>query len=237
VVSTPVGLDEAGEILDRLRRKEESVRRYQAVVKTRGKGPDGRFRVTQVIIFERPGRMRVELLGAFGSTRWVAVADQGEIVVWFPGRREYLRDTRVSKVVGALLGLELGPKEVIAALVGTGVPLGSPGVRLDRAVRRNGTIQIELGKAQIEIEDEQVVTAQQTHYRVSYPTRWMEAGKQVPSRLELSAEDLEATLNVEDLDINVPLHADAFVVAVPEDAEALALHEIGGEAIFVKPNR
>jgi hypothetical protein len=181
--------------------------------------------------------MRVELLGAFGSTRWVAVADQGEIVVWFPGRREYLRDTRVEKVVGVLLGLSLGPSEVMAALTGTGVPLGSLGGGLKRATRRNGTIQIEAGEARIEIEGDQVVSAQHTHYRVTYPTKWMESGKQVPTRVELHAENLQASLNIGDLDVNVPLNPKAFVVDLPEDAETLALDEIGGEAVFVKPNR
>ena len=237
VDSIPVRLEEAEKMLNRLRRNEESVRRYQAVIRIRGKGPAGRFSATQVIIFERPDRMRVELLGAFGSTRWVAVADQGEIVVWFPGRREYLRDTRVKKVVGVLLGVELGPSEVMAALAGTGVPLGSHGERPDRAIRRDGTIQIELGEARIEVEEDQVVFAQQTHYRVSYPTKWVESGRQVPARVDLSAENLQASLTIEDLDVNVPLHSKAFVVELPEDAETLALDEIGGEAVFVKPNR
>jgi hypothetical protein len=181
--------------------------------------------------------MRVELLGAFGSTRWVAVVDGGEILVWFPGRREYLRDTRVEKVVGALLGVELGPSEVMAALAGTGIPLGSLGDEPERAVRSKGMILIELMGARIEMEDGQVVAAQQTRYRVSYPTKWMQSGKQVPLRLELRGENMLASLNIEDLDVNVPLHPEAFVVDLPEDAETLALDEIGGEAIFVKPNR
>ncbi len=224
-------------MLNRLRRHEETVRRYQAVIGIRGKGPDGRFSATLVIIFERPDRMRVELLGAFGSTRWVAVAGQGEIVVWFPGRRECLRDTRVEKVVGALLGLALGPSEVMAALSGTGVPLGPLRDRPDRAIRRDRTIQIELEGARIELEGDQVISAQQTHYGVSYPTKWMESGKQVPPRVELRAENLQASLNMEDLDVNVPLHPKAFIIDLPDDADPLTLEEIGGEAVFVKPNR
>jgi len=233
-VTLPMPLDEAERILDGLRRDEQSVSRYQAVLKIRGKGPEGRFTATQVLIFERPDRVRVELLGAFGSTRWIALAADGEILVWFPSRREFLRDTRVEEVVGALLGMPMSPEEVMAALAGVGLPFRDS--RPSKAVREDGASRIELDGAQIELDEVQVRWASGDGYRVVYPTRWKARGKQVPDRLEIQSRELQASIDVEDLDVNVLLHPKAFVLELPQDAQRLELHQIEGEAVFVKAN-
>jgi hypothetical protein len=179
--------------------------------------------------------MRVELVGAFGSTRWIAVTDGGEIVVWFPSRREFLREARVEKVVGVLLGLELSPAEVMAVLAGTGLPLGdSTPVSGHRVGART---RIELDEAWIELEGSQVRSAENADYQVTYPTSWKSDGRHVPYRVELESEMLQATVSVEDPDINVELHPEAFVVELPDDASRLELYQVGDEAIFVKPNR
>jgi hypothetical protein len=233
-VTTPIPLEEAERILHDLRREEKSVVRYQAILKIRGKGPEGRFTATQVLIFERPDRVRVELLGAFGSTRWIAVASGGEILVWFPSRREFLRDSRVEEVVGALLGVPLSPEEVMAVLAGVGLPFR--GSRPSGAVREDGARRIELAGAQIELDGMQVRWARGDGYRVAYPTPWKARGKQVPDRVDIEASELQASINVEDLDVNVLLHPEAFVLELPQDAQRLELHQIEGEAVFVKTN-
>lgn len=231
-VTSPVPLGEAETILEHVSDEGGTVLRYQAVLRVRGKGPEGRFSASQVLIFERPQNVRVELLGAFGSTRWVAVTSGVEILVWFPGRREFLQETRVGDVVGVLLGIELSPEEVMAVLSGTGLPLR--GERALSAVRQGDITRIELKDAMLELEGEQVKTATCANYRVSYPTRWKATGRQVPDRVELKTDRIEATLRIEDLDVNVPLHPQAFRIKLPEDAERLELDQIEGEAVFVK---
>jgi hypothetical protein len=231
-VTTPLPLEEAERILDDLRRQEQSVARYQAVLKVSGKGPEGRFNATQILIFERPDRVRVELLGVFGSTRWIVVTSGGEVLVWFPSRHEYLRDSRVKEVVGALLGVALSPEEVMAALAGVGIPLR--GSHPTRAVSEDGASRIDFDGTQIELDERQVRWAMGDGYRVVYPTRWKARGKQVPDRVEIQTPTLQASIDVEDLDVNVLLHPKAFVVELPQDAQRLELHQIEGEAVFVK---
>ena len=234
-VTVPLPVEEAERILKQVEVEARGVARYQAVLKVRGEGPEGRFNATQVIVFERPDRVRVELLGAFGSTRWVAVASGDEIVVWFPGRREFVRETDVDRVVGALLGVELTSEEVIAALSGAGMPLA--GLRPMGATREGGVTRIELDEIRIEMEGPQMKSARRADYRVSYPTNWRSAGRPAPDRLEIANEKLQAVLRVEDLDINVRLHPEAFLVEVPDDATQLELAQIGGEAFFVTTSR
>jgi len=230
-----VAIEEAEQILDRLASEGSAVARYQAVVRIRGKGPEGRFSATQLLIFNRPDGVRVELLGAFGSTRWVAVTAHGEIMVWFPSRREYLRETRVEDVVGVLLGLKLSPTEVMAVLAGTGLPLEE--YRPIRASRRGALTRIELDGGMIELEGSQVRAAANAEYRISYPTSWKDDGKHVPYLMEIGSEQLQATLRVESPDVNIQLHPEAFVVDLPDDANRLELHQVGDEAVFVKTNR
>lgn len=220
-------------MLDRLQNEGQHVTRYQAVLKTHGRGPEGRFSATQILIFERPDRVRVELLGAFGTTRWIAVASGGEILVWFPSRREFLRDNRVDEVVGALLGPALSPEEVMAAFSGVGLPF--EGLHPAKAVREDDAIRIDFDEAAVELDDMQVRWARGDDYRVVYPTRWKAGGKQVPDRVDIQADQLQASISVEDLDVNVLLHPQAFAIELPDDAERLELYQIGGEAVFVKP--
>jgi hypothetical protein len=162
----------------------------------------------------------------------MAAASGGEILVWFPSRREFLRDNRVEEVVGALLGVALSPREVMAALAGVGLP--QEGASPSRAVRENGASRIELQGAQIELDDMQVRRATGDGYRVSYPTDWKARGRHVPDRVEIQANELQASIDIEDLDVNVALHPKAFVVELPQDARRLELHQIGGEAVFVQ---
>jgi hypothetical protein len=234
-VTVPIPAEDAERILKEVDVEARGVARYQAVLKVSGKGPEGRFNATQVIVFERPDRVRVELLGAFGSTRWVAVASKDEIIVWFPGRREFVRESEVERVVGALLGVELTSGEVIAALSGAGMPLA--GLHPVGAVREDGVTRIELDEIRIEVEESQVKSAWRADYRVSYPTSWRAAGRPAPDRLEIANEKLQAVLRVEDLDVNVRLHPEAFLVEVPEEATQLELAQIGGEAFFVTTSR
>ena len=48
------------------------------------------------------------------------------------------------------------------------------------------------------------------------------------------SDGLEASLSVDDLDINIRLDPEAFVVTLPAGADRLGLAQIGGEAVFVK---
>lgn len=232
---TPVSTAEADSLLEEFERKESSVARYQALLKVRGKGPEGRFNATQILVFERPDRMRVELIGAFGSTRWTTVALGEEIVVYIPSRRQFLKETDVARVVGALLGVALGTEEVMAMLSGTGLPLRDHRAR--RVFRRGEAVRIELEDGSLEVEGGQVQTATSPHYRVSYPTRWMDLGRQVPDRIDLETVDLKASLKIEDLDVNIPLRPEVFRLVLPHDAQRLELHQIGGEAVFVKTEK
>jgi hypothetical protein len=55
--------------------------------------------------------------------------------------------------------------------------------------------------------------------------------------LEITTGNLQASLRVEDLDVNIQLHPEAFLVDLPAEARRLELAQIGDEAVFVSPSR
>ena len=235
VPSTPLSIEETARVVELLERQSQSVQRYQAVIRVRGKGPEGKFRATELMIFERPDRIRVELLATFGASRWIAVASAGEITVLFPRSSEYLEDSAVEDVVGALLGIRLSPGEVMAILAGTGLPITAE--KLVRAERRGDRVRLVLEQGRADLANDQVLEAEHRGYRVQYPTEWKQAGKPAPDRIEIVTDNIQASLAVFDLDINVRLDPEAFVIVLPEGATRLGLAQIGGEAVFVKPSQ
>lgn len=226
---------EVSSLLGELQRQAESVRRYQGFVRVRGRGPEGGFDARLAILFERPHRLRVELLGPFGGTRWSAVASREEISVYFPGERHYLRESDVPEVVSRLLGVRLGSEDMMAALSGVGVPLQSSSPVL--GYRRGHVRFLELEgptKRILEVNEEgQVVSALSESYRVSYPGSWRSRGRPFPDELLIENESVRARLTAQDVDVNVELDPETFVLDIPADAVRLRPAEVEGEAVFV----
>ncbi len=233
--ASPMEAAEVSSILEDLARQAESVRRYQGLLRVRGRGPDGGFDARLAVFFERPERLRVELLSAFGGTRWSAIASREEITAYFPGKRHYLREPDVADVVARLLGLRLRAGDMIAALSGTGVALESStpatgyrrGARLFLELAAPFPRTLELGS------DGQVVSAQGEGYRVSYPSSWKSRGRPFPDELTLENESVRARLETEDVDVNVELDPATFLLDIPADAVRLRPAEVGSESVFV----
>jgi len=231
----PMEAAEVSSLLDELRRQAESVRRYQGLVRVRGRARGGGFDARLAVFFERPDRLRVELLGAFGATRWSAVAGREEITAYFPGRRHYLREPDVADVVARLLGLRLRTEDMMAALSGVGVSLDTSTPAL--GYRRGATRLLEFEtppKRILELNaDGQVVSAQSESYRVSYPGSWKRRGRPFPDELTIENESVRARLETNEVDVNVELDPETFHLEIPADAERLRPAEIDGEAVFV----
>jgi hypothetical protein len=233
--TTPLPEAEVRALLSDLERQEESVQRYRGLVRVRGRAPEGSFDARLAVLFERPQLLRVELLGAFGGTRWSAVAKEGEITAYFPSKKHYLREPEVAEVVERLLGIRLEAREMMAALSGAGFPSGKPGAI--HGYRRGSARVLELGERPewiLEIgEDGQVLSGRTEGYRIAYPTSWKSRGRMFPDELRIENESLLARLETSDVDVNVPLEPDTFVLEVPPDAVRLRPAEIDGESVFV----
>ena len=228
----PVDTDAVRASLEALAAEAAAIRRYQGFVRIRGRGPDGGFSGRLVVVFERPDHLRVDLLGAFGSTRWSAVATDAGMTVVFPGLRQYVEEDDTADIMGLLLGVRLSTKEVMALLAGAGTPLDGEPVR---GFRQGAVTVVSLSDGErVELsEDGQIASVQTVRYRVAYPSPWKRRGRHVPDIIRLETDTLRVTLTPEDVDINIRLDPEAFVVEIPDGAERLRPSDISSEAVFV----
>lgn len=228
----PVAPAELSSVLERLDGEAKGVRRYQGFLRIRGKGPEGGFDGRLVVIFERPASLRVELLGAFGSTRWSAVATGDGITVVFPGRREFVEESDSADIVGRLLGIRLSPEEVMALLSGVGTPVEA-GAREGFRQAEATVLMLSTGE-RLELDEQgQVRRVQTSAYRASYPTDWKRDRRQIPDRFRIETDQLTANLTADDVDVNVELDPEAFDVEIPEGSVRLRPSDVDGEAVFV----
>ena len=228
----PVETEPLRASLEALAAQADSVRRYQGFVRIRGRGPDGAFSGRLVVVFERPRHLRVDLLGAFGSTRWSAIADDAGITVVFPGPRQYVKEEDTADIVGRLLGIRLDVAEVMALLAGVGAPL--TGETVD-AYRQGVTTVVSMSTGErVELADDgQITSVQASRYRAAYPSAWKQRRRHVPDTIRIETEMIQATLTPEDVDVNVQLDPEAFAVEIPDGAERLRPSDVVGEAVFV----
>jgi hypothetical protein len=110
--------------LARLRERESSLRSMRAVGKLRVEAENGKGRVREVIVAERPARLRLETLNLLGQTQALLVVD-GEGFEFFDGRR--VERGRSSERALEHLGLELAPDAAVTALLAApALPEGEP---------------------------------------------------------------------------------------------------------------
>ncbi len=177
------------------------IRRYQSVVEMRGEGRDGRFSARMLVVFERPPetsdpaaveRLRMELFGAAGGSRWTLVAAPDGVRAVVPRRRAWAEDVSLVAFTGPLLGVEVGAREVAAILAGTGAPL--PG-----------------GGSGLFWRGERVARAATPQYEV----RYADGDAWPPRAFEVLAPELRVAMEIDELRANAALHPDSFRLRIP----------------------
>jgi len=96
-------------------------RSYSASLRVSLKGPEIRARTRALVAFRRPDALRVEIPGPTG-VRLVAVAREGKLTAVFPGEQAVFEGEAGAADLEALLGVALGPEEVMDLLVGSPSP-------------------------------------------------------------------------------------------------------------------
>ncbi len=82
------------------------------------RGPQGRGRVTALVGFVRPDALRIEIPGPSGA-RLIVVTRGGRLTAVFPAERAVFLGTARAADLEAVLGVGLGPSEMMDLLVGT----------------------------------------------------------------------------------------------------------------------
>jgi hypothetical protein len=94
---------------------------YSASLRVSVKGPEVRGRSRVLLAFRRPDAMRIEIPGPSGA-RLVAVVRGDRLTAVLPAERAVFEGRAEREDLGALLGVDLDPAELMDVLVGTAPP-------------------------------------------------------------------------------------------------------------------
>jgi hypothetical protein len=90
---------------------------YSGSLRVSLRGPELRGRSAVLIAFRRPDAVRLEIPGPSGA-RLVAVARDGRLTAVLPRERAVFEAAASAETIEALLGIALGPEELMDLLVG-----------------------------------------------------------------------------------------------------------------------
>ncbi|HJO25456.1 MAG: lipoprotein insertase outer membrane protein LolB [Myxococcota bacterium] len=194
-----------------------------------------RFRSKQVVLVERPGRLRVEVKGLFDQTLAVLVVDGGQYELLRADDGSYRSGVVYAGLLWETAGVDLGTDEAIALLLGAPAPVPSlvAQAAYGDAV---GDVRIELADVSGELRCRVRFDALGRLVRIERFTGagirlWMAdygdfvdvGGVDFPQRLTLATRDqTRAEIEFRNLELNPELSSDLFRLRRPADRASRA---------------
>jgi hypothetical protein len=216
------------------------VRTLTAEIGVRGQAGPSKVRGRVIAGFERGGALRLEAPAPFGAPIFILVARANRAVLWLPRDRRVLRDAPVEDVLEAIAGLRRSSDDLLALVSGCLTSASTPEGAGQRSSR--GWIMVDLADA-----TRAFLTRDGQAWRISAGRRdaadalgswsvsyadfslhfpgsiriWQDVGP--PGQPGSSAA---LTLQVSQLETNVPIDSRAFELVVPPDAAPLTIDEL-----------
>jgi len=177
--------------------------------------------------FAQPDSMRLEGVAPFGPPAFILAARQRTATLVLPREGSVLRGQQADQILGALVGVTLGPADVLAIVTGCVVP--SPMAASGR-LRERGWASIALADgAELYLRRTtkwEIRAARRNGWQLEYPA-W---SGQFPSAVRLlsdsQAVNVDLTATITQVQANTDLDADVFAVNVPADAQPLTLEQL-----------
>jgi hypothetical protein len=177
-----------------------------------------------------PGRLRLEAVAPFGPPVFILAASGTSATLLLPRDNRVLTGEPASAILGALIGLELGPDDLLAIL--TGCVVASPKASAGRG-HPGGWARIDLtGGAAAYLSQEGQRWRIRAGVRPGLAIEYEPAvgGSFSRVRLQVSAGDgtpgSDVRLSLSQVDINPQLGPEVFTVKVPRDATSITLADV-----------
>jgi hypothetical protein len=171
--------------------------------------------------FAAPASLRLEALAPFGAPALLLASDGATTTLLFPRDRQVLRQASVADVLDAITGLALGAGELRDVLFGCLAIAGGTGQRFNdewQAVDADGVrVYLQRGR---------VAAADYRGWLVDYAALAGGAGRTVRVRRTLPTGAIDLTAVLSQVQMNVDLPAEAFTLAVPDDAAPITLDDL-----------
>lgn len=211
--------------------RQAAVRGLRAWARLSYESPEESRRVRQLLIAERPDRLRLELFSPFGAV-FVLTAADGALAAWDRETSTVYRGAASAANLRHYIQVELPVDEAVALLLGT-PPLGGD----DAVVSADGD-QIKLWWATADgaraawftpalepLRYEQHAGDGRVLLRASYADYQTLGGLRVARHigLELPQRPLRLGIALSDIEVNPPLEAAAFALATPSGSRVVDL--------------
>jgi outer membrane biogenesis lipoprotein LolB len=191
-------------------------------------GPD-RLRGRVQAGFTRPSAMRLEGVAPFGPPAFILVARERTATLVLPRESGVLRGAQADEILGALVGVALGPADVLAILTGCVVPDPKPAAG---RLHQGGWASISLmDGAELFLRRPaatwQIRAARRNGWQIEYPD-W---NGQFPPVVRLisdaQAVAVDVTASLSQIQANTDLDAAALTaVDIPSDARPVTLEQL-----------
>jgi hypothetical protein len=200
-----------------------------------GRAGQERLRGRVVAGLQQGGRVRLEGVAPFGPPIFILAGADDAATLLLPREGRVLPRARVDEVMERLAGLALGGDDLRLVLSGCVADAAQP---LEPRAWPNGWKAVTLGRGRVAYLRERnrrwaIVAADAGEWRVDYDEYLNGFPRRVRIRTSDGAVDL--TARVSQLEVNVPIDAAAFRVAIPSDVMPMTLDELKSVAPLRSP--
>ena len=179
----------------------------------------------------RPSSLRLEGLTPFGAPGFVLVAKPDNAVLVLPREQRVITDATGSELLEALAGVALGPADFQAVLTGCLVPDPRP-----RAAQAYGDdwIAVDLeGDATMYLRMIEGTPSIVAGRRGGLIVEYLDHTQGLPRRVRVQSRepgerDTDFTATLSQVNINIELHADAFIAQGQEEYVPMTFDELRG---------
>jgi hypothetical protein len=206
------------------------VRSLSAELTISGRAGRQRLRGHAIAGLAAPDRIRLEAAAPFGPPVFILVADGTTTTLLLPRDNRVLRGESSAAILDALVGLELGPSDLLAILSGCVAPgAQATGGRLFPS----GWARLDLsGGATAYLQrDRQASWLIRAGVRQGLGFDYLPGGDAVPASVRLRTEGsrdprTDVSIGLSQVAVNPPLGLEVFTVRVPADAVRISLAEL-----------
>jgi hypothetical protein len=195
----------------------------------------GRLRGRQIVVLERPAKLRVEVLGLMNQTAAVITTDGDRFEVFRVGDRSYETGSVRPDLLWREARIALMPAEAVAVLLG--VPAPGAGLTLANAVRTHDDwIEVDLVDSEGRRRQRASFDASErlrsfavlgedgsTRWRASFGAYSLVGASPLPHAivLDVAEGDTHVEIELKDLELNPVLPAELFRLRAPAEPGAI----------------
>lgn len=203
------------------------IRTLTAELAISGRAGEQKLRGRALAGFEAPEAMRLEGLAPFGPPAFILAARPAQAILLLPRDHRVLRGATAREILGALTGVSLAPGDLQAVLSGcvVGAPQAVSGAQHGADWR---TIELR-GDARLYLQRSgnawQLRAATRDGWSIEYPT-WQGAWPQVVRLKSEQQPAVDLSVEISQIETNLPIDDAAFTIDVPRDAQPMTLAEL-----------